>query len=126
MAKNKANNDKASKSATKTQEGDTVAEQTEGSQGRPAGGTESRRKGQGASRSRQRNPAGAGKNKNAKEDKKENALDDAEMYIDLDEKKNARKKAIVDLRASAQRSLMNTAEQQREASMKLSRKKRNQ
>ena len=48
------------------------------------------------------------------------------MYLDLDEKKNARKKAIVDLRASAQRSLMNTAEQQREANMKLSRKKRNQ
>ena len=33
------------------------------------------------------------------------------MYMDLDDKKNSKKKAVVDLRASAQRSLMNTAEQ---------------
>lgn len=125
MAKSKAN-DKSSKSATKAQDGDSVAEQTEGSQSRTTNGNEGKRKGQAASRSRQRNAATTAKNKNAKEDKKENALDDAEMYIDLDEKKNARKKALVDLRASAQRSLMNTAEQQREANMKLSRKKRNQ
>ena len=54
-----------------------------------------------------------GKHEDSKKEKKTAVLDDVEMYRDTEEKKvqKNKKAVIVDLRASAQRSLMNTVEQ---------------
>ena len=80
MVKNKPN-DKSSTGGNQAQGGDTAgAELAEESQSRGTNGGEGQRKATAVSRSRQRSTAATAKNKNSKEGKKENALDDAEMY----------------------------------------------